>query len=66
VSSLHDLFGELGEEDGSVTRRPEDYDSRQGLTNEPIPNHEVISVQVLHALLRPLDEDSCQSESWSI
>ena len=55
VSSLHDLFGELGEEDGSVTRRPEDYDSCRGLTNEPIPNHEVISVPVLHALLRCFD-----------
>ena len=55
VNNVQDLFEEIGQEDGSVAKSRIDYGTRKGLTHKPIPNHEVISVQVLHALLRTFD-----------
>merc|ERR1712096_14367 len=55
VTDLHSLFEEVTDDDGVIIKHREDYDTRKGLTTKPIPNHEVISVQVLHALLRTFD-----------
>ena len=55
VSDLHNLFDTLSDEDGNILKRRNDYETRQGLTTKPIPDHEVVSVQVLHALLRTFD-----------
>ena len=55
VEDLHNLFNELVQEDGTVMKRPHDYEERGGLVNKPIPTNEVFSVQVLHALLRTFD-----------
>ena len=55
VEDLHSLFEKVANDDGVVVKHRNDYDTRKGLTNKPIPNHEVISVQVLHALLRTFD-----------
>ena len=55
ITSLHSLFDDISTEDGSVVKSHNDYETRKGLTTKPIPNHEVLSVQVLHALLRTLD-----------
>ena len=55
VEDLYSLFEKVANDDGVVVKHRNDYDTRKGLTNKPIPNHEVISVQVLHALLRTFD-----------
>ena len=55
VADLHTVFEAVSDENGDVVKHRDDYSARKGLTNKPIPNHEVISVQVLHALLRTFD-----------
>ena len=55
VEDLYSLFEKVANDDGVVVKHRNDYDTRKGLTNKPIPNHEVISVQVLYALLRTFD-----------
>ena len=55
IEDLHCIFEAVADEDGQVIKQRNDYDTRKGLTSKPIPNHEVISVQVLHALLRTFD-----------
>ena len=55
VADLHSIFETVVDDDGEIVKHRNDYDTRKGLTNKPIPNHEVISVQVLHALLRTFD-----------
>ena len=51
IEDLRCLFEDLCQDDGSVAKSANDYELRKGLTSEPIPIHEVLSVQVLHALL---------------
>ena len=55
IEDLHRLFEDLVQDDGSVYKRPRDYDQRAGLVSKPIPTNETKSVQVLHALLRSFD-----------
>ena len=55
VADLHSIFETVVDDDGEIVKHRNDYDTRKGLTNEPIPSHEVTSVQVLHALLRTFD-----------
>ena len=57
VESLCNIFDDLQQEDGSILKQPKDYDVRGGVTSKPIPskNHDVKSVQVLHALLHTFD-----------
>lgn len=55
VSNLHSIFEDIVDQDGEIVKHRNDYDSRKGLTAKPIANHEVVSVQVLHALLRTFD-----------
>ena len=55
VESLHNLFEDLVQEDGSVYKSRNDYEERAGLTSKPVPTNETKSVQVLHALLRCFD-----------
>ena len=51
IDSLRNVFNDLVQDDGSILKRRNDYE-RGGLTTKPIPTNEVLSVQVLHALLR--------------
>ena len=57
VETLHKVFEDLQQEDGSVLKKKGDYDVRQGVTNRPIasPSQTVHSVQILHGLLRSFD-----------
>ena len=55
VSDLITIFQDLVSNDGNVHKSKGDYETRTGLTNEPIPTNETQSVQVLHGLLRSFD-----------
>ena len=55
VADLHSIFEEVADNNGVIIKQKDDYSTQKGLTSKPIPNHEVISVQVLHALLRSFD-----------
>lgn len=55
INSLHSLFNELLKDDGSILIKPKDYPKRGGLTTKPIPTSNVLSIQILHALLRTFD-----------
>lgn len=55
ITSLHALFDELVEEDGTIYKAHNDYATRAGLTQRPIATNQVFSTQVLHALMRSLD-----------
>ena len=55
VSDLQNIFNDIGLEDGTVEKSKGDYETRAGLTAQPIPTNETLSVQVLHALLRSFD-----------
>ena len=55
VADMQALFQENIDEDDEIVKHHNDYATRKGLTTKPIPNHEVVSVQVLHALLRTFD-----------
>ena len=52
IDSLQNVFNDLVQDDGSILKRRNDYDERGGQTTKPIPTNEVLSVQVLRALLR--------------
>ena len=56
VDSLQNIFNDLVQEDGSILKRNSDYDVRGGLTTKPVPTNEVLSLQILHALLRVFDQ----------
>ena len=55
IETLHEIFTDLEQEDGTVLKRRNDYDVRQGVTHKPIATNSVKSSQVLHALLRTFD-----------
>ena len=55
VADLKSLFAEVTDDDDVIIKHRDDYATRKGLTTKPIPNHEVTSVQVLHAMLRTFD-----------
>ena len=55
VDTMHQIFADLADEDGEITKHNNDYQTRQGQIHKPIPNHEVKSTQVLHGLLRSFD-----------
>ena len=55
IESMQQVFIDLVDENGVVTKRPNDYAVRAGQTAEPIADSDVRSVQVLHALLRCFD-----------
>ena len=55
IEGLHAIFSDLVQEDGSVLKMRNDYDTRAGLTTKPIATNNVLSVQVLHALLQTFD-----------
>ena len=55
ITSLHAIFNDLEQEDGSLLKQPDDYDVRAGVTARPIANNQVVSIQVLHGLMRSVD-----------
>ena len=55
IQSLHAIFNELEQEDGSLLKRRNDYSVRAGVTARPIATNQVVSIQVLHALMRSVD-----------
>ena len=55
IASLHEIFNSLEQEDGTLLKRKHDYDVRAGVTARPIANNQVVSVQVLHGLMRSVD-----------
>lgn len=55
VQTMHNIFDDLANEEGEITKQPRDYNTRQGQIHKPIPNHSVKSTQVLHGLLRTFD-----------
>ena len=55
VETLHSIFQDLVQNDGSILKASGDYSTRAGLTTKPIPTDDCMSVQVLHALLRGFD-----------
>lgn len=55
VKTLHSIFQDLVQDDGSILKATGDYTTRAGLTTKPIPTDDCMSVQVLHALLRGFD-----------
>ena len=55
IETLNSIFEKLVSEDGVLKRTPGDYDTRSGMTNQPITEHDVFSFQVLHGLLRTFD-----------
>ena len=55
IQEINSIFEELANEDGDIVRGKNDYAVRKGVTKKPIATGEVISQQVLHALLRTFD-----------
>ena len=55
IDSLHNVFNELVGEDGSIRKSTNDYDIRAGQTKRTIATNQVVSTQVLHALMRSTD-----------
>ena len=55
VQSCNDIFERLQDDDGCIFRQKGDYSERQGQTSKPILKEEILSVQVLHSLLRCFD-----------
>ena len=55
IHSLQAVFDEFEQDDGSVKKCRNDYSVRAGDTNRPIAINQVVSVQVLHALMRSCD-----------
>ena len=56
VQTMHQIFDNF-EVDGEIFKVIGDYEQRQGQCFQPIPNHEqeLTSHQILHGLLRPVD-----------
>ena len=46
------LFDELVDDDGSIQKSVNDYCVHAGQTHRPIATNQVVSTQVLHALMR--------------
>ena len=55
ITDTQALFDSLSGESGTVKKSKDDYHTRKGLTTKPIAQHDVTSIQVLHALLRSFD-----------
>lgn len=55
IKSLHAIFNDFEQEDGSILKRTGDYSVRAGVTARPIATNQVVSIQVLHGLMRSLD-----------
>ena len=56
VNKMNQIFEDLFDEDlGLIEKRPNNYSVRCGQTNQPIPDHPVRPIQVLHCLLRCFD-----------
>ena len=55
VQSCNEVFERLQDDDGCIFRQKGDYSERQGQTSKPILKEEILSVQVLHSLLRCFD-----------
>ncbi|XP_065647675.1 uncharacterized protein LOC136077082 [Hydra vulgaris] len=55
IETMEQIFLDLVQEDGSLTKKSKDYDVRHGQTASPIAGSNVRSVQVLHALLHGFD-----------
>ena len=55
IEKLHDIFNEAVQENGEIAKAKNDYETRKGVTSNPIPTNNVKLVQVLHALLRCFD-----------
>ena len=55
IETLNRIFDDLVNDDGVVEKSSGDYDTRSGVTNQPIAKHDVFSFQVLHGLLRTFD-----------
>ena len=55
IETLHQIFEDLVQEDGTVLKQKEDYPVRRGVTSQPIATNQAFSVQILHALLRTFD-----------
>ena len=54
IETLHNIFDNLVQENGSILKEKGDYNVRAGVTNKPT-NNDAQSLQVLHALLRSFD-----------
>ena len=57
VQSMHNIFNDLVQEDGSILKKTQDYHVRFGQTTKPIAiaSCDVNTYQILHALLRLFD-----------
>ena len=55
VADLHSIFEKVADNNGVIVKQKYDYGTKEGLKGKPIPNHEVTSIKVLHALLRSFD-----------
>ena len=55
VESCNDIFEKLQDDEGYIFKERGDYPERQGITSKPILKEEILSVQVLHSLLRCFD-----------
>ena len=55
INEIYRIFEEHQQEDGTIKKNPNDYKTRTGVTSRPITTNQVISVQVLHALMRVCD-----------
>ena len=55
VESCNTVFETLANQDNQITKRKGDYNVRQGITSKPLLKTSILSVQVLHSLLRILD-----------
>ena len=57
LETMNSIFDTLVTEDGEISKRKDDYSTRQGQIDKPIPEHDnaVTTMQVLHGLLRSFD-----------
>ena len=55
IDSLHRIFEELVQEDGTILKRTKDYNIRKGVCNKSIATNQAFCIQVLHSLLRCFD-----------
>lgn len=55
IDDIMTIFNELVNENGTIITARNDYETRGGLTTKPITTNQVLSEQVLHALLRNFD-----------
>ena len=55
IDDIHSRFNMLVQDDGTILKKRNDYDVREGMTTKPISTNQFISQQVLHSLLRNFD-----------